>query len=75
MTREEAQARARELNLELGREHAATDVSGGGGQVRAFYIEVEQASGEWTVEKRTEEVPERSILQELWSALLRSPGP
>jgi hypothetical protein len=45
MTEEEADARASELNRELGR----------GKPTSRFYVPVEVAPGQWTVEMRTEQ--------------------
>jgi hypothetical protein len=50
MDQEAAAAEARRLNKELG-DQGATD---------AFYVEVEGAPGEWTVEKRRPEPERRS---------------
>lgn len=61
MTHDEAEARSRELNLELG--ERADDES--------FYIPVETAPGVWEVEKRTEK---KSWGQRLFDAFLNSTG-
>lgn len=61
--RDEAEARASELNREVG---ASREVDG-------YYIEVEISPGEWTVTKRIE--PEkRSVVGRLFDALMQSGG-
>lgn len=61
MTHDEADAKARELNEELGARW--DDIS--------FYIAVERSPGDWHVEKRTEK---KSWPKRILDALLNSPG-
>lgn len=61
MTRDEADAKARELNEELGARW--DDLS--------FYIAIEAAPGEWQVQKRTEK---KSWPKRILDALLDAPG-
>jgi hypothetical protein len=63
--REEAAARASQLNRELGEQ----------GVLDAYYIEVEESPGNWTVDKRTEEPKKRGRLRKFFDALLESGGP
>ena len=65
MRREEAEARASELNRELGAQ----------GEVNSYHIEVERSPGEWTVEKRIEPEKKRSRLRKFFEALFESGGP
>jgi hypothetical protein len=64
MDREEAAARASRLNRELGEQ----------GVLDAYYTEVEESPGQWTVEKRTEEPKRRGPLRKFFDALLDSGG-
>ena len=61
MTHAEAEARSRELNLELGAR----------GDDESFYIPVETAPGDWDVEQRTEK---KSWRQRIVDALLNMPS-
>jgi len=61
MTHAEAEARSRELNLELGAR----------GDDESFYIAVEREPGEWDVEKRTEK---KSWRQRIVDALPEMPS-
>jgi hypothetical protein len=65
MEPEEAAARARKLNRELGEQ----------GVLDAYYIEVEESPGNWTVEKRVEEPKKRGRLRKFFDALIESGGP
>lgn len=62
MNRDTAEAKATELNMELGER----------GDNRSFYVAVESSGGDWTVEKRTERI---SWWRRVIDALLKSPGP
>lgn len=62
MNREAAEAKATELNRELG--ERGDDVS--------FYVPVETAPSDWDVEKRTQR---KSWPRRIIDALLNSPGP
>jgi hypothetical protein len=63
--RDEAAARASELNRELGAQ----------GEMNAYYMEVESTPGEWAVVKRTEPEKKRGRLRKFFDALLESGGP
>lgn len=65
MTREEAAARASELNRELGAQ----------GVTNVYYLEVESSPGEWTVVKRTEPEKKRGRLRKFFDALVEAGGP
>jgi hypothetical protein len=62
---EEAAARARQLNRELGQQ----------GVLDAYYVEVEESPGNWTVEKRVEEPKKHGRLRKFFNALIESGGP
>jgi hypothetical protein len=65
MSREKAEAAAREGNAELGAR----------GETRAFYIEVERAPGDWEIEKRTEPEPKKGFFRKALETFIASPGP
>jgi hypothetical protein len=62
---EEAAARASQLNRELGEQ----------GVLDAYYIEVEESPGVWTVERRTDPPKKRGWVRRVVDAVFESGGP
>jgi hypothetical protein len=64
VNRDDAAARAAQLNRELGEQ----------GVLDTYYMEVEQSPGDWTVEKREAESKKEGRLRRFFDAVISSGG-